>query len=48
MSKTADLIFAGGVDLWKMYAEVHRLTLLYCRKKKKESKSFLNVFLYFH
>ena len=27
LSKVADLIFAGAVDLYKIYAEGHKLTL---------------------
>ena len=41
--KAADFLFAGAVDLWKMYVEVRRLTL-FSRNKKKEKKVFLTSF----
>ena len=42
VQKALDLIFSEAIDLSIMYAEVHRLTLLCGRKKKK--KTFLNGF----
>ena len=45
VSKTADFIFTGAyfhIFHLKMYVEVCRLTL-FCRRSKKEKKSFLKV-----
>ena len=40
LPKAADLIFAGAVDLYKIYAEGRKLTLPWRRKKKQKSKEF--------